>query len=101
MTGQIIELDNGILVEVEAAPGVKHMDSGTAARVQKSIDTIRPLLLAASRPVLSVLEELNKDMTITDAKVEIGLGFGVSGGVFIAKGEASANLKVTLTLAPK
>jgi hypothetical protein len=47
------------------------------------------------------LEELNKDMTITDAKVEIGLGFGVSGGVFIAKGEASANLKVTLTLAPK
>jgi hypothetical protein len=98
MAGQIIELDNGVLVEVEAPPGVRQMDSGAASRVQKSIDTIKPLLLAASRPVLSVLEELNKEMKITDAKVEIGLGFG---GVFIAQGEASANLKVTLTMAPK
>jgi len=101
MAGQIIELDNGVLVEVEAPPGVRQMDSGAASRVQKSIDTIKPLLLAASRPVLAVLEELNKEMKITDAKVEIGLGFGVSGGVFIAQGEASANLKVTLTMAPK
>ncbi|MCI5210409.1 MAG: hypothetical protein D3910_16835, partial [Candidatus Electrothrix sp. ATG2] len=74
---------------------------GMPDQVDKAIDTVRPVLLKACRPVVSVWQELNKEMCIDKAEVELQLGFSAEGSVFLAKSKGSANLKIKLSLSPK
>ena len=105
MTNNFIELKDGIRIEVE--PSAKQLEkiSGgggiATTRVNNSIDAIKPLLLTACKPIVEVWKELNQDMSIAEAKVEISLGFEAEGNVFIAKGKTNASLTLSLTLKPK
>uniref|UniRef100_UPI004057AE95 CU044_2847 family protein n=1 Tax=Candidatus Electronema sp. TaxID=2698783 RepID=UPI004057AE95 len=102
MPNQLIELQDGLLVEVEVPPDqVRQISGGLPEQVDKSIDAVYTLLLNACRPVVSVWSELNKDMSISGAEVELQLGFSASGSVFLAKANGSANLKIKLSISPK
>jgi hypothetical protein len=102
MPNQLIELEDGLLVEVEIPPNqVQQISGGMPEQVDKAIDTVKPVLLKACRPVVAVWSELNKEMSISSAEVELQLGFSASGSVFLAKANGSANLKVKLSISPK
>jgi hypothetical protein len=66
-----------------------------------TIDKIKPLILKACKPIAEVWKELNQDMHIEQAEVELGLGFEAEGNLYITKAKGNANLTVTLTLKPK
>ena len=102
MPTQLIELEDGILVEVEVPQDQVHQISGgVPERVNKAIDTVKPLLEKACRPVISVWNELSREMFIDCAEVELHLGFSASGSVFLAQAGGSANLKIKLSISPK
>lgn len=102
MQTQLIELQDGTLVEVEVRTDqVREVSGRFAQRVESTFDTIRPLLLNACRPIVSACRELNKEMEIDGAEVEIGLSFEGEGNIYITKSKASANLTVKLSLKPK
>jgi len=101
MTNHFIELQDNILVEVVANEDQLQRISGGTSLVNNSIEAIKPLLLKACKPIVEVWNELNKDMEIAEAKVEISLGFEAEGNVFIAKGKSNACLTLILTLKPK
>ena len=102
MASKLIELEEGILVEVEVADDqVQKCAGGAADRVDQAMESIKPLIRKACQPVIEVWDELNQGLTISEAQIELGLGFAAEGGVFIAKGSASANLTITLTIVPK
>ena len=102
MTTQLIELEEGLLVEVEVPQDqVNQIAGGMPEQVDKAIDTVRPILLKACRPVISVWDELNREMCIDKVEVELQLGFSAEGSVFLAKSKGSANLKIKLSIAPK
>jgi hypothetical protein len=99
---KLIELEDGLLVEVEVPQDqVNQISGGMPEQVDKAIDTVKPVLLKACRPVVSVWNELNKEMSISSAEVELQLGFSAEGSVFLAKAKGNANLKVKLSIAPK
>ncbi len=102
MATQLIELEDGLLVEVEVPQDqVNQISGGMPKQVDEAIDKVHPFLLKACRPVVSVWNELNEEMSITSAEVELQLGFSAEGSVFLAKASGSANLKVTLSISPK
>jgi hypothetical protein len=102
MATKLIEMEDGLLVEVEAPEDqVNPISGGVPEQVGQAIDTVRPVLLKACRPVVSVWQELNKEMTIDNAEVELQLGFSAEGSVFLAKSKGSANLKIKLSISPK
>ncbi len=103
MTTKLIRLEDGTLVEVEASPGeAQQIAGGSAAkRVESNFEKIKPVLIKVCRPITDVWQELNRDMQVDQAEVEIGLSFGIEGDVFIVKSKADANLKVKLVLKPK
>lgn len=101
MTNHFIELQDGIRIEVEPNEEQLQRISGGTNRVDSSIDAIRPLLLKACKPIVSVWQELNQDLSIEEANVEIPLGFEAEGNVFIARGKTNASLTLNLTLKPK
>jgi Trypsin-co-occurring domain 1 len=103
MATKLIRLEDGVLVEVEAAPGEPQQISGgsPATRVESNLERVVPVLRKVCLPLTNTWKELNKDMNVEKAEVEIGLSFEAGGDVFIANSKAGATLKVKLVLGPK
>jgi hypothetical protein len=100
---ELIELQDGLLVEVQADPEAqpRPIVAGSAQRVDAAIDQARALLLKAVEPVASVWGELNRELAIEQVEIELALGFEATGRLFIAQGTGSANVRFKLTVRPK
>ncbi len=102
MGSKLIELKDDILVEIEVPDKqAKAISGGAASRVEASIESIKPILLTACRPIVSVWKELNKDLEVDSAEVTLNLGFSAEGNLFITKAKGSANISVKLVMKPK
>lgn len=102
MATKLIELQDDILVEIDV-PGdqIEQISGGTADKVDASIGMIKQIFSKICKPIYTVWQDLNKDMHIEQAEVEVGLGFEAEGNLYIAKSKANTNIKVKLTLKPK
>ena len=104
MASKLIELEDGILMEVDVPENQLQQIAGGGTQimpVQKAINAIEPLLLRACKPVANVLGELNKDMSVNEVEIELGLGLEAEGNFFITKGKTNASLTIKLKLTPK
>ena len=104
MAKKLIELDNGLMMEVDIPQSEIEMISGggdVVERVDKSISAVESILMKSVEPITKAYKALNQDMVLEKAEVEIGIGFSAEGNIFIASGKGSANLKVKLVLSPK
>lgn len=103
MSSKLIELEDGTLVEIEVPEKTAQPISGGLADKIKSatLENIKPILLRACKPVAEVWGELNRDLHIDQAEIELGLGFETEGNLYITKAKGNANLTVKLTLKPK
>ncbi len=103
MATKLIKLkQDGILVEVEAQENETRAISGGAAdKVDSAMDKVKPIILKACKPVIEVWGELNKDLSLEQVEIELGLGFEAEGNLFVTKATGSANLTIKLTLKPK
>ena len=87
MALELIKLEDGVLIEVENSDNhIEQISGGSANQLDKNIDIVMPLLKRVISPLKNTFDELNKDMSIEKAEVEIGLGFEAGGDVFIVKG---------------
>jgi len=104
MSKKLIELEDGLMMEVEVPQSEIEMISGggdMVEKVQSSMGTIEKMLLQSVQPIINTYNTLNQEVTLDSAEVEVGIGFSAEGNIFIAKGNANANLKVKLVLKPK
>jgi len=102
MGEQLIRLDGGVLLEVDVPGGQPELIAGGVVRtVNSSLDGIRPILAHACRPIIEAWKDLNQDLNVETAEIELGLSFESEGNVYIAKAKAGATITVRLTLAPK
>lgn len=101
MATRLIELDDGLLVEVQADEDVpQRISSRNVDRVDKALDQVQGLLKKAVTPVAAVWGELNRDLTIDRVEINLSLGFSAEGNLFIARGTATSSLGFKLTVKP-
>ncbi len=103
MASRLIELGDGTLVEIEVPDNkAKPISGGAAERIKDAtVDKIKPIILKACKPISEVWKELDKDLDIEQAEVELGLGFEAEGNLYITKAKGNANLTVRFTLKPR
>jgi hypothetical protein len=103
MSTELIQLQDGLYVEVQANPEdePKQIVAGASEMVEGAMEQARALLLKAVEPVASVWSELNRDLSVEQVEIELGLGFEATGKLFIAQGTGTANLSFKLTVKPK
>jgi len=102
MSTKLIELDDGILVEVEVdSDHAQAISGGLAQKVSSSFNKIKPLLKNVCKPITETWNELNKEMNVEQAEIQVSLSFESEGNLYIAKSKAGANLSVKLLLKPK
>ncbi len=103
MATKLIELEDGTLVEVEVLGGeqVQQISGGFADKVSATFDRVKPLLVKTCRPIVAACQELNEEISIDEAEVELGLSFEGEGNLYITKSKAGANLKIKLKFQPK
>lgn len=101
MDPQLIELSDGILVEVFMPENRAHPISKTNAKqVKAAFKKLSSFLPEVGRNLQAAWREINQDMTVKEAEIELGLSFESEGNIYIAKGTAGANLTVKITLLP-
>src|SRR5690242_10899943 len=101
MASKLIRLENGILVEAEVPEGqAREISGGLAEKVNKSLDSIEPTLSNICRSVVASWKQLDKEIKIDGADIEVGLSFEGEGNLYITKAKAGANLTVKLKLKP-
>lgn len=101
MATKLIELEDGLLVEVEVPEDqAQQISGGLADRVSSTFNKIRPLLVKTCRPVAAAWQDLRREVNIEQAEVELGLSFEGEGNLYITKSTAGANLTVKLVLKP-
>ncbi|EKU98224.1 hypothetical protein Lepto7375DRAFT_7486 [Leptolyngbya sp. PCC 7375] len=99
---KLIRLEDNSLIEVEASVDESRQVAGGAAeRVSSSFDKISPLLKKVCTPIANTWQELNKDVYIDQAEVEIGLSFEGEGNLYITKAKTGANLNIKLVMRQK
>ncbi|MGB3513240.1 MAG: CU044_2847 family protein [Microcoleaceae cyanobacterium] len=81
------------------APKDSSLDSATP--VKSTFPEVKPMLISISLPIAEVWKEINKEMEIEQAEVEMGFNFEGEGNLYITKAKAGANLTVKLVLKPK
>ncbi|MBD2069001.1 hypothetical protein H6F93_15975 [Leptolyngbya sp. FACHB-671] len=106
MATKLIQFEDGTLVEVEVSPDQVHpISGGAAARIDATVDAtldrVKPLLLKVCHPIKAVWNEVNQDMEVETAEVQVGLSFEAEGNIYIAKSKAASNLTIKLVLRPK
>jgi hypothetical protein len=96
---KLIELNDGILVEVQAQEGgYEALSSRLADRVTTSIDGIGALASKLCKQVGDSLKDLKHDVEIEHVEVALNLGFEAEGNIYIARLGADANVSVTFTI---
>lgn len=102
MASKLIELEDGILIEVEVPDDEARQISNRAAEVVSStFDKIKPILKKTVRPIAEIWNELDQDVELEAAEVEVNFSFEGEGNIYITKAKTGANLSVKLIMKPK
>ena len=102
MATRLIELEDGILIEVEAPPGQASQISGGAAEkvLDATVAKITPTLIKVCKPLVEAWAVLSQEMDVEGADVELGFSFDIEGNLYLAKATTGANITVKLALRP-
>ena len=103
MATKLIELNDGILVEVEVSPDQARPIAGGAAEkvLGATLERLTPMIVQVARPVVAAWEQLNQDMDVESADIELALNFESEGNLYLAKASAGANITIAFTLKPR
>jgi len=102
MPTKLILLEDGIFVEAEVPSDMaQQISGGLAEKVKSTFDRIQPMLIKISKSISGAWKEINKDMQVDRAEIELGFGFEGEGNVYVTKVKADANITVKLILTPK
>lgn len=100
MATRIVTLADGTRVEVEVDPRNQLIADDGPTQVDKVLNDATPLLVKAAGPVVAALREINKEMKVDQAEIELGFAFEAEGNLFITRSKLNASLTITLTLKP-
>lgn len=99
---KLIELDDGTLIEVEVPEDqAQQISNRFADKVNTTFDKIKPILVKSCRTITAAWKEINQEMQIEKAEVEINFNFEAEGNVYVSKAKAGSHFKVKLVLNPK
>lgn len=102
MANRLIQLGDGILVEVDAGKDeAQQISGGLADKVDATMNKIKPILLKTCHPILAAVKDLREDVDLEQVEVEVGLSFDAEGNIYITKANFGANVLVRMTLKNK
>lgn len=102
MANKLIELADGVLVEVEVPPDqAQPISGGLADKVTGTLERIRPVLVNVAGALAEDWRELDGRVRVAEAEIELGLSFEGEGNLYITKSKAGANVNVRLVFKPR
>lgn len=97
---KIIELSDGVEVEIDVNEN-DIMEISNGSPIESSMEKVEELLSSVITPINNAFSTFNEKIDIESAKVTVGVKFGATGNVFIAKSSVEANLSIELTIKAK
>ena len=100
MATRLIKLGDGVLVEIEAAPGAYQQIAAGAA-----VDAANAAIQKASNTLIDVCQSLavatkriSETAKVSEVEAEVGLAFEAEGNLYITKAKGSASITVKIKM---
>ena len=100
MHNSLIQLEDGTLVEISITEEGQQISGGFAHKVRSGFSKIKPVLLNICKPISELWAEMDQQVMMEQAEVEIGLSFEGEGNLYVTKSKLGANLSVKLVFKP-
>lgn len=102
MATKLIKLEDGTLVEIVVSEDQSERISNKyAEKVNTAFDkTVKPILTNICGSISRAWSEINQDMDVEQAEIELGLSFETEGNLYITSAKTGANFTVKLVLKP-
>lgn len=101
MATTLIQLSDGILVEVDVRDDqARPISGGLARRVTATIEKAVPILVEVGRSITEASATAFQGGNVCQTEVELGLSFEAEGQLYIARSQAAANLVVRMSIRP-
>ena len=98
---KLIELDDGILIEVRRSPDeVEEIAGGITKKVRASIDDLAPMIVNIVRPLSAAFHTLRTANRVATLEFELGMSFEASGNLYVVDASTAANFKIKVTMKP-
>lgn len=91
------KLDDGLEIEIDLNEN-QAREISLDKKIDTSIDDIKYFLSKVIRPISNTYRELNKEVTISETKVTLGVKVGLEGNFILAKSSAEAHIQVEMTM---
>ncbi len=100
MPSKLVKINGtDVLFEVDAPEGQPQMMSANNAQnIDNRLNDAFSLVQSIADPFVNTWKEISKDSEISEAEVELALGFTAEGNLFIAKSKISTSIKVKLKI---
>ena len=99
MPTKIIELDDGIWVEVDTATGkMQPRVGGGSKAIATGIAQLGDVMLKVVLPMVNTWRAMDRD--VAQAEVELGFKFSAEGNLYLAKTTGDTHLTIKLTIKP-
>lgn len=95
---KLIELADGVVVEIESAPGEVQRAGALPDKVQRNLEGVRDLATTVVKSTFADFAKFGDAVGVESLEIEFGISFGVEGNVYLAKASSTANLTVKVTL---
>lgn len=101
MPTRLIRLADGVLVEVETAPGAFHpIAAGSAVdAVDAAIDKASGTILKVCQSLATAVKNVSSTVHVSEVEAEVGLAFEAEGNLYITKAKTTASITVRITMA--
>lgn len=101
MASRLIELGDGVLVEVKAADNApQEISTFGAERVSETFNraeaVLRKIIPSVANALVNARDEMAKPIALESAELEVAFAFTTEGSAYIVKGSAEASLKLTV-----
>jgi NTP-dependent ternary system trypsin peptidase co-occuring protein len=99
MVNRLVQLKDGILIEVEEAEGRQRPIAASDGidKVGKSLDQVKIVLERIATAMKECWDSTAAKLEISQLEIELGLSFEAEGNLFVTKAKGGANLVVKLT----
>jgi hypothetical protein len=101
MPARLIRLSDGVLVEIEAQPGLWQPISASDAlpQVDAAIDKASKTLVLVCRSLAQAVEKISETVSVTNVEASVGLGFEAEGNLYVTKAKGTASIEVKISMA--
>lgn len=98
----MVQFQDGVIVEIiHETEEMRAISGGAARKLSSAFSAAGEMITRAMKSIVASTADGLRDAGVSEAEIELGIGFSAEGQVYVAKAAGEGNIKITIKVAAK